>query len=443
MRPILLLLKKDFLHFRRDRGSLLLTFVVPFALIYLFGQIFGVNRKESGPTAVRLAVVDNSGGPPGAALVRALENEGIFRVVTKRDDGKGGERPLVEGDLRPLMQADEFRFAVVIPPDLTGGDRFGIHLKLLSDPRNPIEAQTVTGLLEKVIFTSVPQLMGASLEEEARRQLGARRSEAFNREIAHAVAGAFGGDEEEILRNLESGNFGLPEGTRAAGGGGANDVLSRIVRLDREQVAGRDVKSPMATQLVGGWAMQFLLFALVASANSLFFERDLGLFQRLLSGPVSRAQILWSKFLYGAALGLLQMLILFLAGQILFRIDVFSRLPVLAVVCLVAAAACSAFGMLLASIAKTPEMARGLATFVILLMSAIGGAWFPVSFMPEFIQRLSRFTLVYWSIDGFLQVLWERAPVVRLLPDLGILAAITAALLGAAWWRFQRGRIFE
>ena len=48
MRPILVLVKKDFLLFRRDRASLLLTFVVPFALIYLFGQIFGIHRSNSG-----------------------------------------------------------------------------------------------------------------------------------------------------------------------------------------------------------------------------------------------------------------------------------------------------------------------------------------------------------------------------------------------------------
>src|SRR5580692_7902616 len=76
-----------------------------------------------------------------------------------------------------------------------------------------------------------------------------------------------------------------------------------------------------ATQLIGGWAMQFLLFALVFSAASLFHEKENGLFQRILSGPVPRSTILWSKFLYGVALGLLQLLVLFGAGSVLFGLD--------------------------------------------------------------------------------------------------------------------------
>jgi ABC-2 type transport system permease protein len=198
-----------------------------------------------------------------------------------------------------------------------------------------------------------------------------------------------------------------------------------------------------ATQLIGGWAMQFLLFALVFSASSLFHEKDQGLFQRLLSGPVPRSTILWSKFLYGVCLGLLQLLVLFCAGSLLFGLSLAPHLPLLALVCVAAAGACSAFGMLLASVARTPEMARSLATFSILLMSAVGGAWFPTAFMPPFLQQCSRLTPVYWAVTGFGAALGNHASLAGLLPNLGILAGMTAGLLGLAWWRFQRGTIFD
>jgi ABC-2 type transport system permease protein len=189
--------------------------------------------------------------------------------------------------------------------------------------------------------------------------------------------------------------------------------------------------------------MQFLLFALSASAVGLFHEQEHGLFQRILSTPATRAHILWSKFLYGVVLGLVQLVVLFIAGRILYGIDVEHHLGLLVLVCAFAAAACTAFGMLLASVSSSPEAARGLATLSILLMSAIGGAWFPVSFMPEFIQKLSKLTLVYWSMEGFDQVLWANASFAELLPTLGILGAIAAAVMGLAVWRFNRGRIFD
>ena len=142
-------------------------------------------------------------------------------------------------------------------------------------------------------------------------------------------------------------------------------------------------------------------------------------------------------------LGLIQLVTLFCAGQLLYKIDVASHLPLLALVCVFAAATCTSFGMLIAAVSPTPESARGISTFVIMLMSAIGGAWFPVSFMPEFIQRFSKLTLVYWSMEGFSQVLWSHASLVELLPTLGYLSLITAAIMGVSVWRFNRGRLFE
>jgi len=179
-----------------------------------------------------------------------------------------------------------------------------------------------------------------------------------------------------------------------------------------------------------------------ASATGLFYEKEQGLFQRLLSAPVTRAHILWSRFLYGVCLGLIQLVVLFLAGRVLFGIDVENHFGLLLVVCTFSAAACTSFGMLLAAIAPSPEAARGLATFLILLMSAIGGAWFPVSLMPEFIQQLSKFTLVYWSMEGFAQVLWNGDSLLQILPTIGILTLITGGVMAIAVWRFNRGKIF-
>ncbi len=454
MSPILTLVRKDFLNFFRNKAAVSLTFAVPFAMIYLFGQIFGVNRKDSGPTGFPRAVVNASGEPAAAALVAALRAEKSFRLVTEFTLPDKSKRPLAEADLRPLMQAPgaPFRFALVIPSDAVGGGTLGLKLKLLSNPRNEIETQTVNGLLQKTIFSNVPQLLGQSLQAAAKKALGDERFARFNTGIATAVGTAFNVDPAAVQRELEAGDFGLGRlaGSSSAASAGpgpksssASDVFSKIVKLETEQVVGATVKNPQATGLVGGWAIQFLLFALSASAASLFRERDAGLFQRLLAAPLTRAHILWSKFLYGVILGLVQLVALFAASSWLYGIEILPHFGLLAVVCVVAAAACTSFGMLIAAISSSPEAASGLATFLIMLMSALGGAWFPISLMPEFIQHFSKLTLVYWSMEGFSAVLWSGHGLVQLLPLLGILGGITAAVMSVAVWRFNRGRIFD
>ena len=68
-------------------------------------------------------------------------------------------------------------------------------------------ASGVNGLLEKTLFTNVPQLLGESLQANAKKHLGDARFHQFNHTLAGAVAGAFGGDPEKIHREIEAGNF--------------------------------------------------------------------------------------------------------------------------------------------------------------------------------------------------------------------------------------------
>ncbi len=451
MRTLFILLRKDCANFLRDRVAFGLTFLIPIVLIYIFGFVFGLNRKdEPGPRGIALAVVDQSGNPGAQKLIDALKADKAFRVISTRTLPDKSKAPLTEEDLRPMMRANQFRFAVVLPPDLIRRDGIGLHVVILSNPRNDIETQMVNGLLQKTILSSAPELLGQSLQAQARRAIGDHRTDQFNRTLAIAIAAAFGGDAAEIQRSIESGDFGVaqlsaaaaPAGQSGSGSPGAGDALASIVKIETEMVVGKDVKSPEATRVVGGWAMMFLMFALNGSASAFFDEKKTGIFQRLLAAPVSRAQLLWSRFIFGVLLGLVQLTTLFLAGRVMYGIDVFGNFGNLVVICIAAAAACTAFGMLIVAVTPTAAAASGLATFLIMVMSACGGAWFPISLMPPFMQEAGKFTLVYWAMEGFSQVLWAGNSFVQILPTVGILLAIAAGVMALALWRFKRGNLF-
>ncbi len=110
--------------------------------------------------------------------------------------------------------------------------------------------------------------------------------------------------------------------------------------------------------------------------------------------------------------------------------------------CVSVAAACTAFGMLLSAVTRSADAARSLATLLVITMSACGGAWFPISFMPQFMQQIAHFTIVYWAIEGFGAVLWAGNSLVQLLPTVGVLLGISAATMTVAVWRFNRSSIF-
>jgi ABC-2 type transport system permease protein len=448
MRILLTLLAKDFANLRRNRGALVLSFIVPMLIIYIVGLVFGLGRSDSGPSGIHFAVVNESDNPAAHRLVASLQAEKAFFVVTKYVNPDKSLRPLTEADLRPMIRDRKFSYALVIPADVVSDTRLGLRLKILSDPRNDIENQLVNGLLQKTIFSNVPQLLGLSLQARARQYLGGPRLEQLNRGLAGTLAETFGGDPAVIQRHLEEGSFGLERLATPGGATGSNppaggDLFSRLVQIETEQVVGRDVKAPVATRIVGGYAVMFLLFALSSSAAAYFDEKNTGIFQRLLSSPVSRAHLLWSRFLYGVIYGLGQLMALFIAGRLLYGVDVFGHLGSLLVVCTSVAAVCTGFGMLLAAVTRSAAAANSLATLLVITMSACGGAWFPISFMPEFMQHLARFTIVYWAIEGFSQVLWAGSTLLELLPTLGVLLGTTAVVMAVAVWRFNRSPLFD
>jgi ABC-2 type transport system permease protein len=76
-------------------------------------------------------------------------------------------------------------------------------------------------------------------------------------------------------------------------------------------------------------------------------------------------------------------------------------------------------------------------------MSAVGGAWYPISFLPSAVQFFGRLTIVYWSMEGFMEVLWRNVGFISILPHLGILIGIGVLLNIISIYRFRTGHIFD
>ena len=458
MRPVLALLRKDLVNFFNEPIAVALTFAVPLALIYIFGQVFGGGPEAVRSSGIPLAVVNESPSPLAAKLVAALRAESNFQLVTGMPvpGGNAGaqSRPLSEAGARQMIKDNRLRFAVVLPHDAVRSDRPQLRLRFLRNPRNEIETAMVSGLVEKHVMMNAPRLLLDGFRGQAFEVLGPGKAGEFYDAMAGTIAEFFGGDKGELLKEMLGPGDPAPGGDAQASAADApalagdssgqlSSFFDEMVKIESEQVVGAAVGSPGPTRNVGGWAMMFLLFSLSATAASLFEEKKAGLFLRLLAAPVRRTHILWSKYLCGTLIGLAQILVLFAAGSVMYDIDILSHLPALVVVSTAAVAACTAFGMLLAALARTQAAAQGVATFLILTMSAIGGAWFPTALMPDFLQSISRLTIVYWSVEGFLRVLWQGQGIIEVLPVVGILLGVALAINLVSAWRFRTGTMFR
>ncbi len=438
MRTILNLIKKEYILFWNDKVDVSLTFIVPAFLILLFGSIF--SGGGSSPSGIQLAFLNESNADIAKKIEFTLDTTKTFAMVKTFTNDEGKEVKFDTASIKKYVREGKSSAALVIPKDAYSDTSFGLKLNFYYDPKNEMEMQIIQGLLQQTIMTQIPEIFNSSMVNRAQEYLGKDSGVTFMKNIASVVGKYFNVDTSVIMKNW---SLNLKDSTlNDSASKGTSDFFKNIIKFNKQQLVGENVNNPNATRSVGGWAMMFLLFSITASGASLFIEKQNGVTLRILSSPVSRLHILWSKYIYNISIGIIQLIALFFTGYLFFGIDIFSNFFNLLLIIFASSAAATSFGMVLAALSKTPAQARGLGTFLILTMSAIGGAWFPTFILPSFIQTLSKLTLVYWSIEGFLQVLWRGAGTIAILPYVGILLGIAVIVNMVSIWRFQKGNIF-
>src|SRR5262249_17005724 len=124
--------------------------------------------------------------------------------------------------------------------------------------------------------------------------------------------------------------------------------------------------------------------------------------------------------------------VMFTWGALVFHLPLARHLAGFALVTAVTAAAAAAFALVLATVARTRAQLGGISTFVIMIMSALGGSMFPRFLMSETMQRIGLVTFNAWALDGYLKVFWRQAPLVDLWPQVAFLGGATVVFLGLA-----------
>ena len=412
---------------RRDRGALVLSFVLPLAFFSIFAVIFG-GQHDSTPR-VTLIVVDQDKSEASGNLTRALEQDGSLWVhrtpVTQKGVPSGPEYTAATAEA--AVKAGDAPVALIIPagfgqhPIAFGPGAGGSTLELLNDQSDAIAPQIVVGLLQKAAMTSMPSAMADEGMKYAEEYMGG-----FTPAQKAKVDG-----ELEALRKLEAdGKVGA--GSGSSENGSSENAGAGIVAVNVRAVVGENKKSPMISFYAAAIGVMFLMFTASGSAGALLDEAESGTLERVLSTRVTMTKLLAGKLVFNTGLAFVQLVAMFLWGWAVFKLDFFSHLPGFVVMGLCTAFAVAAFGMLLASMCHTRAQLAALSTLVILIMSIIGGSMFPRFLMPESMQKAGLLTINAWAIDGFTKVFWRDLPVTALWPQVAVLLGVGVVLFVVA-----------
>ena len=407
------IVQTGFRALRRDRVAFILSFVLPIAFFTIFGWVFGKSRG-SGTPRVSVLLVDEDQTAASRALVAGLLREPSLDAATHPAATKENPTPTTytTGTAEAAVRNGDAPAALIIPagfgahPVAFGPNAQSTTFRILNDPSDPVAAQVLSGMLQKTVMMALPATMATAGSQYFDEQIGGLTPQQ-RKQMDEGLA---------ALRRYQEKQSANPAQTAAPTG-----LNGGLVSIDIHNVVGEKKRSPMISYYAAAVGVMFLLFTASSAAGSLLDESESGALDRVLSARVTMTTLLAGKLLYSTLLACLQLTIMFLWAAAVFHLDLFTHIPGFIVMTAVTSFAVAAFGMLLASIAKTRAQLGAISTLLILTMSAVGGSMFPRFLMPDAMRKVGFFTFNSWAIDGYTKVFWRDEPIRQLGPQVAVL----------------------
>jgi ABC-2 type transport system permease protein len=191
-------------------------------------------------------------------------------------------------------------------------------------------------------------------------------------------------------------------------------------------------------QSIPGMASMYVMFAIFPAAVAFILERKQWTLQRLVTMPITRAQIIGGKMLARFILGMIQYAIVFLFGLLLgvrYGSD-----PVALILLMMTYTLCiTALTLALTTLLKNEAQANAVSLLLTLTLAPLGGAWWPLEIVPSWMRTLGHISPLAWVMDGYQSLLFHGGSLATVIVPLAVLLGMTAVFFafGVARFKFE------
>lgn len=405
---------KDLQILFKDRGALLLMFLLPLIFIVVFsGALAAIGETEAEDSRIVLPVVDLDRAEAAQKLVDDLEVAGGVRLEFYE-----------EQEASSLLDESELTHVLTIPSgfsaDLEEGRQVTLHLRSHPDAdaqeteavRLVIDGVARDMALESQILASLRQ-MG---EMQAVAPEGAQVF-SIERSMAQARSQFESAEEQPLI-----------------------EIVQRLPNTSAEE----SEEMPEGIQLaVSGFTVLFIFLLAQTTARSIYDEKKAGSFRRLMAAPMSKASLLSGKMLPNFLTALFQAAVIFAFALIGMRLLGLTPLslgdnPWLVALIVVVIAICSVcLGILIAALAHTESQIGGLSGLLLWGMAILGGSFVPLFILEQFLGPLPKVVPHYWGNSALNDVLVRGLGPAEVATELMVLLGFAAAFLIFGLWRFE------
>jgi ABC-2 type transport system permease protein len=369
----------------RDRLAMFFVVLLPAVVIAIIGITFGDAASQRLP----VGVVDEGAGPLGAGLRGGLAASGALEPRAYE----------TEDALRKAVRRGVVAAGVVLPAGYDQGLRAGrdAEITFVVDQTRPAPAPVRSAVAAVVA-----------------------------RQAAQVRAARFAAEEA-----------GVPFDTAMARARALSDRQPQV-RVDATTVGGRTDALPTGFNYTApANLVLFVFITSLAGAAALIEARRLGVTRRLVATPTPVSTVLLGEALGRFAVAMLQGLIIFGVGWLVFGVD-WGDPPAALLLTVTFALVATGVGMLLGSVLGNAEQATSIAPPVGIALGMLGGCMWPLAVVPGPMRVAGHLFPQAWAMDAFIALIARNTGLGGIVRELAVLAAFAAVLLALATWRLRR-----
>jgi ABC-2 type transport system permease protein len=362
--------------------------LLPVVIILIIGLTFG----DAAASRLPVGVVDGGAGPLGSELRAEL-------AASEALDARDVED---EDALRKAVRRGVVATGVVLPAGYTEALRAGgrAEVAFVVDQTRPAPAP-VRSAVAAVVARQAAQVRAAGFAAE---------TSGVPFEVALARAKALA-------------------------------ALPAQVRVEAATIGGREDALPTGFNYTApANLVLFVFITSLAGAAGLIEARRLGVTRRLVATPTSTGTILFGEALSRFAVAILQGLIIFGVGWLVFGVDWGDPEAALLLVTVFALVG-TGVGMLLGAVLGNAEQATSIGPPVGIALGMLGGCMWPLAIVPEPMRVVGHLFPQAWAMDAFIALIAKDAGLAGITRQLAVLAAFAAALLVLATWRLRKALV--
>lgn len=410
----------DLRVFLKDRSNIIFLTLVPLVMTFIIGYVNG-GGFGGASSQLRVDLLDNDNSELSAQFIASLKeaNSSLMLCPADNDENDGcnlGDNAGLTREQAEQRVKDGDTLALIEIPAGFGAAVESFQPVSLSYVSN--EDFTAPGFIRQAVDAAVLRVNGAIVAAR----------------VGTDVAGQI---EGITLDAAEQADFTQQVYDRAAGIWAANPVsVAYELTAQQESSTGEiNLQSGLA-QSVPGMGSMFVMFTVFGGMTLLVIERKQWTLQRLVSLPVSRAQLIAGKILSRFLLGILQFAVVIAMG---FLMGVnFGKDPLAFIlIVLTYTLSITALSFALGTQLQNEEQASGLSLLLSLALAPLGGAWWPLDIVPEFMRTIGHISPVAWAMDGFNQLAFFQGGLGDVLLPVGVLLAMSVVFFVIAVSRFK------